>query len=57
MDNLKIDSLESYKNFLKKSFDQKIKVLIHACCAPCSSEVLNELKQYGIFETLVDTKR
>lgn len=40
-----IDSLEKYKKFITSDCDKKIKILIHACCAPCSSEVLNELKQ------------
>lgn len=29
-----------------KDLDKKPKILIHACCAPCSSEVLDELKDY-----------
>jgi predicted adenine nucleotide alpha hydrolase (AANH) superfamily ATPase len=42
----KIDTLEKYKRFINSNIESKIKILIHACCAPCSSEVLNELKQH-----------
>lgn len=45
MSNIIIDSLEKYKQFINTDDNQKIDVLIHACCAPCSSEVLNELSQ------------
>ena len=44
MNNMIIDSLEQYKKFLSSNNGEKINILIHACCAPCSSEVLNELK-------------
>lgn len=47
MNNLIIDSLEKYKNFINSNSNEKVKILIHACCAPCSSEVLNELKQHA----------
>lgn len=43
--NIIIDSLDKYKQFLNEKYDQKINVLVHACCAPCSSEVLNELSK------------
>ena len=42
-----IDTLEKYKNFIASNSEKKVKILIHACCAPCSSEVLNELKQHA----------
>ena len=42
----KIDTYDKYKKFINSNIDNKIKVLIHACCAPCSSEVLEELKQH-----------
>ncbi len=42
----KVDTLEKYKKFINSNIENKIKILIHACCAPCSSEVLNELKQH-----------
>lgn len=40
--------LNNYNDFLKyiKSFDTKPSLLIHACCAPCSSHVLLLLKRY-----------
>ena len=41
----KIDSLENYKKFINSNPEKKIKILVHACCAPCSSEVLNELQK------------
>ncbi len=44
MSNLVIDSLEKYKQFINSNLKEKINILVHACCAPCSSEVLNELK-------------
>ena len=47
MTNLIIDTLEKYKNFINSTPEKKIKILIHACCAPCSSEVLNTLKQHA----------
>lgn len=40
-----IDSLENYKKFINNDNNKKIDILIHACCAPCSSEVLNELSK------------
>ena len=43
--NVIIDSLDKYKQFLNEKYDKKINVLVHACCAPCSSEVLNELSK------------
>ena len=46
MNNLIIDTLEKYKKFISSNIDKKIKILVHACCAPCSSEVLNELKSH-----------
>jgi len=45
--NNNIDTLEKYKNFITSESNKKINILIHACCAPCSSEVLNELKQHA----------
>ena len=42
---LVIDTLEKYKKFINSTPEKKIKILIHACCAPCSTEVLNELKR------------
>ncbi|MBQ9124753.1 MAG: epoxyqueuosine reductase QueH [Acholeplasmatales bacterium] len=40
--------LNNYNDFLKyiKSFNTKPSLLIHACCAPCSSHVLLLLKEY-----------
>lgn len=40
-----------YKEYLEllskiKESGKKPKILLHACCAPCSSEVLEELKDY-----------
>ena len=32
-----IDTLEKYKNFITSESNKKINILIHACCAPCSS--------------------
>ena len=40
----RIDSLEKYKKFINGE-KKNIKILVHACCAPCSSEVLNELSK------------
>lgn len=40
----RIDSLEKYKKFINGE-KKNIKILVHACCAPCSSEVLNELNK------------
>ena len=40
-----IDTLEKYKEFLKNEDNKKVKILVHACCAPCSSEVLVQLKE------------
>ena len=40
---VKIDTLDKYKTFINGEMNIKPKVLIHACCAPCSSEVLKEL--------------
>lgn len=40
--------IDNYKDFLKyiKSFENKPKLLLHACCAPCSSHTLLVLKNY-----------
>lgn len=40
--------IDNYKDFLKyiKSFENKPKLLLHACCAPCSSHTLLVLKDY-----------
>ena len=40
--------IDNYKYFLKyiKSFENKPKLLLHACCAPCSSHTLLVLKDY-----------
>jgi len=46
MNNIVIDTLDKYKNFIKSDVDKKIKILVHACCAPCSSEVINELQKH-----------
>ena len=46
-DNLIIDTIEKYKKFINSTPTKKIKILIHACCAPCSSGVLEELKQHA----------
>lgn len=42
---MKINTLELYKKFINQEQNQKVKVLVHACCAPCSSEVINELQK------------
>ena len=43
-----MEQITNYKNFLKKieeiKKESKKKILIHACCAPCSSEVIDFLK-------------
>lgn len=44
-----MERINNYKDFLKeidkiKEEKEKKKILIHACCGPCSSEVLNFLK-------------
>lgn len=41
---MKINTLELYKKFINEEQEKKVKVLVHACCAPCSSEVINELR-------------
>lgn len=46
-----MEQINNYNDYLKlldeiKKLDSRPKLLIHACCAPCSSEVLNELKEY-----------
>ncbi|MCR5232077.1 MAG: epoxyqueuosine reductase QueH, partial [Acholeplasmatales bacterium] len=40
--------IDDYKSFLKfiKSLDKKPKLLLHACCAPCSSHCIMILKKY-----------
>lgn len=40
--------IENYKDFLKliSSFENKPKLLLHACCAPCSSHVIILLSKY-----------
>ena len=43
--------IDNYKDFLKfiedfKYLEKKKTLLIHACCAPCSSEVLDLLSEY-----------
>ena len=43
--NKSIDTLEKYRKFQKNINKEKVKILVHACCAPCSSEVLNQLKE------------
>ena len=45
MSNIVIDSLEKYKKFISSNNEEKINILIHACCAPCSSEVLDQLNK------------
>lgn len=45
MSNIVIDSLEKYKKFISSNNEEKINILIHACCAPCSSEVLDQLSR------------
>ena len=39
--------LELYKKFIKEDVNEHPKILVHACCAPCSSEVINELYKHG----------
>ena len=41
----KIDTLEKYKKYISTTHDYKPTILVHACCAPCSSEVLNEISK------------
>ena len=46
-----MEQINNYNDYLKcleeiKKLEKKPKLLIHACCAPCSSEVLEELKEY-----------
>ena len=40
--------IDNYKDFLKfiKNLDYRPKLLLHACCAPCSSHCINLLKKY-----------
>lgn len=40
--------LDNYKDFLKfiKNLEYKPKLLLHSCCAPCSSHTILLLKQY-----------
>lgn len=40
--------IENYKDFLKfiSSFEHKPKLLLHSCCAPCSSHTLKLLLEY-----------
>lgn len=40
-----ITSYKEFKEFLKK-LDKKYNLMLHACCAPCSSHVLRILKDY-----------
>ncbi len=43
----KVDSYLAYTEFLKSEpQNPKPKILIHACCAPCSTEVLDILNKY-----------
>lgn len=42
-----INTLELYKKFINEEQNEKPKILVHACCAPCSSEVINELYKHG----------
>ena len=42
-----INTLELYKKFINSKTLNKPKILVHACCAPCSSEVINELYEHG----------
>lgn len=42
---IEVDTLEKYKKFITEENGYKPKILVHACCAPCSSEVLNELNK------------
>ena len=45
-----MEQINSYKDFLKKLEEikkgVKKKLLVHACCCPCSSEVIDFLKDY-----------
>ncbi len=46
-----MEQINNYNDYLKcleeiKKLDKKPKLLIHACCAPCSSEVINQLNEY-----------
>ena len=40
--------IDNYKDFMKyiNNLDYKPKLLIHACCAPCSSHVILLLSKY-----------
>lgn len=44
---MKLDTLELYKKYKSSVHKDKIKVLVHACCAPCSTEVLEELNAFS----------
>ena len=41
-----IDSYELFKEFINKKHDSKPTLLLHACCAPCSTYVLELLNQF-----------
>lgn len=46
-----MEQINNYNDYLKcleeiKKLDKKPKLLIHACCAPCSSEVIHQLNEY-----------
>lgn len=39
-----INTYEAFKQFMQEKRDVKPSLLLHACCAPCSSSVLEQLK-------------
>ncbi len=41
-----IDTLEKFKDFISKKHEEKPTLLLHACCAPCSSYVLELLNDH-----------
>lgn len=41
-----IDSYDLFKKFISEKHDSKPTLLLHACCAPCSSYVLELLNQF-----------
>ena len=41
-----IDSYEKYTDLINSLGGEKPTLLLHACCAPCSSAVLEQLKKY-----------
>lgn len=41
-----IDTLEKFKEFISAKHEEKPTLLLHACCAPCSSYVLELLNEH-----------